>query len=277
MQLAVNKKKSSNLHFESIVVTPEMAKSWLEKNKKNRRQTKTTIQKYASDMKSGRWDVTGDPIRFDVNADLIDGQHRLKACILADTPFETVVIYGLPTDVQNVIDSGKGRNASDMFTLSGLHNTAVLAGALRVLISERSGVRPRAHTMSNSAIREAYEKHPHITRYLPMGGQMPRGISGAQVGYLRYVGAELLGKPEKAQAMFEVLRFGAPAYPGDPIHMYRERVIKSGDNKPMAMTRDALWFTLKAAFNMFLAEESVSHLRFGRSNCDIKGLDLSKL
>ncbi len=283
MQLAVERKSpritsSSGIKIERIVITPDIAAAWLEKNVKNRKLQRHITTKYARDMKTGAWQGNGDAIRFDLDHNLLDGQHRLKACVEADVPFETFVVYGLPPETQDVMDIGKGRGAGDMFTLMGLHNVSTLTAALRILIAERDGVdKPKSYTVSNAKIKAAYQKHPLITRYLPTGGVIPKGIAGGQVGYLRYVGAEFLKEPDVTQSMFEVLRYGVPAYTGDPIHAYRERIIRMGDSKTLSIAKDTRWWTLKAAFNMFRKGETTTHLRFGRDNCAINGLDVSKL
>ena len=283
MQLAVQKSHqkhhatSSGVKIERIVITPDIANAWLERDAKNRKLQSHVISKYARDMKSGAWQVTGDAVRFDMHSNLLDGQHRLKACVQSDAPFETFVIYGLPPETQDVMDIGKLRSPADMFTLMGLHNTNTLAGALRILVAERDGVRQKSFALSSAEIKSAHSRHPKITRFLPTGGMLPKGIAPSQVGYLRYVGAEILKEPHVAQSMFEVLRFGVPAYSGDPIHAYRERIIRVGDSKSLTIAKDSRWWTLKAAFNMFRKQESTNHLRFGRDNCDIDGLDVTKL
>lgn len=282
MQLAQRKlprvSADTGVKIERIVITPDMAKVWLEKNVKNRRMAQNAVNKYAKDMKSGSWQVTGDAIRFDINSNLLDGQHRLKACVAADVSFETFVIYNLPPETQDVMDIGKVRNPSDMFALMGLHNTTALTASLRILVAERDGVdHPRSNTISSAELKRVHEKHPLITRYLPAPGTLPRGISVGHVGYIRYIGSEFLHEHIRTQDMFEVLRFGAPNYDGDPIHAYRERIIRMGDSKSLTLSKSSRWYTFKAAFNMFMKREPVASLKFGRNNCTIDGLDVSKL
>lgn len=77
------KKAPAKLEIEEIDIEPHLAESWLTKNVKNRNLTDRIAKKYARDMASGKWKTTGDPIRFDVDGNLIDGQHRLQACVLA--------------------------------------------------------------------------------------------------------------------------------------------------------------------------------------------------
>ena len=93
-----------------MLVTPEMAKEWLTHNTHNRPVSRTTVEKYARDMKAGKWFYTNQGIGFDVDGTLTDGQHRLLACIMADTPFECLVVWRLPVEAQKVIDSGNKRS-----------------------------------------------------------------------------------------------------------------------------------------------------------------------
>ena len=263
---------------EIIVITPDMAKQWLEHNKKNRKVTGSTVAKYARDIKEGRWQITGDAIRFDTNKNLIDGQHRLLACVKADMPFSTAVTYGLPPEAQDVMDMGKMRSAGDVLSLHGLHNTNALTTAIRTLMAERDGIgKPNASTYSTAAILECLEKHPLISRHVPPPGQLPRGIPVAQVGYVRYVASEFMGHAQRATAMFEVLKTGVPDYTGDPIHAFRERIIRNGDNSAVAIKRESKWWTLKHAFNLFVKGDGVTNLRFARENCTLIGLNLKKL
>ena len=46
--------------FETV--TPEIAYTWLERNTCNRNVIQLVVDRYARDMKSGRWHLTGDPV-----------------------------------------------------------------------------------------------------------------------------------------------------------------------------------------------------------------------
>lgn len=271
-------KPTSSVSTEITIITPEIAKQWLGQNVKNRKATGSTVSKYARDMKTGKWQLTGDSIKFDVHRNLLDGQHRLMACVSADTPFQTFVVYGLPSIAQDVMDIGKVRRADDVLHLKGLHNTTATVAALRVLLAERDEVsKPNTHTYSTAQILGALEKHPKITRYLLVPGHLPRGISIGQVGFLNYVASEFMKAGGTAEAMIKVLKTGVPDYPGDPIHAYRERIIRSNESGAISIKRFSRWWTLKHAFNLFAKKEPVQNLRFGRENCAIVRLDIKKL
>ena len=64
-----------------ILVTPEMAKYWLETtNIKNRPLSEAHWMKLWLDIAEGRWKYNGEPISFGTNGALLNGQHRLTAC-----------------------------------------------------------------------------------------------------------------------------------------------------------------------------------------------------
>lgn len=105
-----------------VTITPELAKEYLTHNFRNRALNEGTVKFYASQMKRGLWQLNGEPIIFSSNGELLDGQHRLSACILADTPFASVVERGITPEAFMTIDTGKTRAASDIFTIEGITN-----------------------------------------------------------------------------------------------------------------------------------------------------------
>lgn len=263
---------------EVLLVTPEIAKAWLDQNINNRRLQKRMVETFARDMKEGNWGLTYDPIRFDKDGILIDGQHRLAACIQADTPFETLVIYRMENKLKDLIDTGKSRAMRDILTMRGLANTSHVATALRILLSEKAGQTSAGKGFSHSETLEALEKHPSLPLWVPANSTMPRGISVGASGYLFYVGAVLLNRKDDVLDMMAVLRDGIPKYDGDPMHKYRERILRNSTDGSMRSnsTRNGFW-TYKRAFNAFLAKESLDRIHWQKEDVPIEGLDLRKL
>ena len=79
------------MNVEVEKITPELAKKYLANNKINRGLNKNSVAKYATSMQEGRWKLNGEPIQFNCDGTLINGQHRLQACVRADTSFDTLV------------------------------------------------------------------------------------------------------------------------------------------------------------------------------------------
>lgn len=80
---------------------------------KNRRIIKKNIERLASDMMHGRYkEDLRTKIVMDEGGTILDGQHQLKAAILAGKTLLLVTLMGVPADVQDVIDTGARRNAT---------------------------------------------------------------------------------------------------------------------------------------------------------------------
>jgi hypothetical protein len=114
-------------------ITPKEAKEILEGQIKNRKLSPQTILRYAKQMKAGRWRINGETITFGGGM-LIDGQHRLHACIKADVPLSVICVILDNNEAFNTIDSGKRRNVSDVFSINGLKRTTNMAASLAVLV-----------------------------------------------------------------------------------------------------------------------------------------------
>lgn len=98
------------------VVTPDMARHFLEKSDGNYRfasdkvVNEAVVERYAADMKLGNWKISPQGIVFDKNDRLIDGHHRLHAVIKADIPVCMSVVTNAPCECVEVLDCGERRN-----------------------------------------------------------------------------------------------------------------------------------------------------------------------
>lgn len=118
---------------ETWAITPAMASIMLTWNDRNRPLAESTVKKYAALMRQGRWRYTGEPIIFSP-VRLIDGQHRLAACVAANTPIDALVVFGAPDEAFAFIDVGKSRTAANIFAINGVKNYVVIAAAIQWVI-----------------------------------------------------------------------------------------------------------------------------------------------
>lgn len=101
------------------LITPEMAREYLFSQETNRNINDRRVSDYVLRMARGEWKI-GQPIIFDENGCLIDGQHRLKAIIKHGKPIEFAVIKGVPSDSKSVIDIGQRRTTTQIAKLCGI-------------------------------------------------------------------------------------------------------------------------------------------------------------
>jgi hypothetical protein len=124
-----------------MTVTPEIAQEWATLNTRNRPVRYGKVAQMARDMKAGKWVLNGDTIKIAADGTLLDGQHRIYACIKAEVPFETVVIRGLAAEAQDTIDTGAARRMADQLALRGEVNANLLAAIARWAHKWLRGVR----------------------------------------------------------------------------------------------------------------------------------------
>lgn len=116
--------------IEQISVTPDMARSWLERNHERQRKCNTTlVAKYASDMSAGLWRNTGDTIKF-CNGDLVDGQHRLAACVKSGIALIGCVVVHIEEGSAQAVDLGMKRTAQQVAYMRGMSVSRTALGAV---------------------------------------------------------------------------------------------------------------------------------------------------
>lgn len=102
-------------------ITPKIARILLDRTDSSiqRKQNRSQINFLAKEMQSKNFQFNGDSIREDQQGNIIDGQHRLMACIETGMPFETIYVKGLETKQINTIDTGaKSRSYADVLEIA---------------------------------------------------------------------------------------------------------------------------------------------------------------
>lgn len=141
-----------------VTITPHRAAVMLARNpsselihiNKQRTQKRPRIAQYATEMSNDNWILNCQGISFDTDGFLMDGQHRLQACIKSGCSFETVIGFGFPVKGFMKVDSGGVRTASDVFHMRGVKNSSQVVAALRWIHSINIGLR-RGSTTSGAS------------------------------------------------------------------------------------------------------------------------------
>jgi hypothetical protein len=127
--------------FERVMLTPDMARRFLENNKGNRNVRRPHVHMLAQAIKRGEWKFNGQPIIISVDNRIMDGQHRNLACIEANMPIDTIVFYGADASAMDTIDMGVARNVRDVLHFHGYKSTNDLAAfGSRCLAYRKAGL-----------------------------------------------------------------------------------------------------------------------------------------
>lgn len=113
-------------------IDPVMAKELLMGQRLNRNLSSVTVSRYKKFMEQGQWTLNGEPIIFGGNK-LIDGQHRLSACIKSNTTFQAVWIELRDDGAFKTLNQGKRRSGADVLSIAGHKSVTVLNAALSLI------------------------------------------------------------------------------------------------------------------------------------------------
>lgn len=210
------------MHIAIEEINAAKAKHYLTLNVRNRNLRQHRVNRYAEQMTRGQWKETGDPIRFSVSGQLLDGQHRLAAIIAADVTIKAIVVRDVADDVFPVLDSGLGRQPGD--SLGSGHEKAAShkAAATRQLIVVELGGDPRKsddlQAISRIDISEYYANHvEEVTAAIHTASRMYQAFAGGnRSAWGAFIVMAYRIDPERAEEFIEGVRMGTNLTVGDP-------------------------------------------------------------
>jgi hypothetical protein len=160
-------KRDANMNNEIVLdglritvelITPDIAERWLnELNTLNRALREGVAEQYAADMANGKWTRCVAPIVFYGDGALSDGQHRLYAIVLSETPQTFFVVRGLDRESGLNIDVGLMRTLIDNGRISGV-DTGLSANLLAATRAVATGM-PASDRLSNAQKLELVNEH----------------------------------------------------------------------------------------------------------------------
>lgn len=214
-----------------VTVTPEVANLWLtEKNNKNRPLREAWAIRMSEDMKAGKWHgQNGEAVRIDTGGRLVDGQHRLRACILAGVPFETVLITDVAPEDYLTIGIGAAKSVGDLIgPMNGEKNTALLGAVLRLVYMWGHGTLGKSEKYSEMyptvvAMEQVYRDHPNLPESVSwVANNKPvRRILTPSFGALIHYAGTLENKSASVTSFLERLGSGLGLLDDDPVYHLR--------------------------------------------------------
>lgn len=173
-----------------VIITPEVAEKMLEGNVHNRPVHQSIVEQYADQMKRKLWQLNGESVVIDKTGTLLDGQHRLWACIESKTSFETVVVFGIEPESFSTIDTGSKRSAADVLHIAGItRNIAVMAASANICIGYRRGSLRSKGNRNNAITRSDILKFVQLNKGLEMWVEKALSGRGWEKSYASPVAA----------------------------------------------------------------------------------------
>lgn len=268
---------NTNYPTREVTVTPKMAAGWLKRQQlleaqdplmRNRNVKDDKVRAYSRDMKAGQWKVNGETIIFASNGRILDGQHRLLACVDADASFRTLVVEDVPHEAMQTIDTGVMRTAGDQLAIFGHQNSKWLAAALGVLYrweaTNRRGFDWRARG-TRLELFDILEKHPGVEAFCTRVSRLQTFMSPGLAAALWY----LFDQKDAVLAaqFFEALATGTNLNPDEPVFQLRERLIRDRQDRMRGTHREGRQVSMEYA----------AELTFRAWDATLRGVKLVKL
>lgn len=135
--------KATPIEAKVCTIPPETAK-WLldNRNGRNRDQSAPLVKSIIASIVNDKWEVTGQPIIFDTNGNILDGQHRLRACQAAQKPIDVLVVTNVNPDVFPLLDTGKTRTVADVFKAAEINNSRYASAVVSKVLALRQNYSP---------------------------------------------------------------------------------------------------------------------------------------
>ena len=230
-------KRTKALRSEVIHITVAKAKKWLEKQPPkvngveahNRHISASVVTRYGRDMKNLQWEINGESIKFDEDGYLLDGQHRLMACVEARAPFDSLVQWNVPRDTFDTIDIGYTRTSGQIFGMQGIPSGNVVGAVCRLIFKHQAtkGNLP-AGTHINPTVREqeaVFARHPDVVDSVRAVAKCRHILSATRAAFLHW----LFSRKDRdmADLFFDAIVTGSSLGARDPILHLRNRLLEA--------------------------------------------------
>ncbi|NBX85728.1 MAG: hypothetical protein EBQ80_00555 [Proteobacteria bacterium] len=126
----------SGITFAIEEITPPLAQKWLaECNLGNRPLNKKHVRDLANAMLDGEWMLNGEALVFGRDGRILNAQHRLHACVLANRSFHALVVRGVDPAAFATFDQGRPRKAADVLAINQVGQPNLFSRSLRALMA----------------------------------------------------------------------------------------------------------------------------------------------
>jgi len=249
-------------------ITPAIATEMLKRNQRNRNVSESHVKFLSNEMKNGNWMFDGQPIRFAEGGRLLDGQHRLSAIIDSSTTQELLIITGINPDTFKVMDTGKNRNASDVFSIEGIDYANAVSATTRIIYNISKGkAEAGSGKMSNSTILAFYYQNPRILEFVKDSQKIyiefGRVLSHSYISAFKYLMAEK--NIEASEEFWNKTCTGLGLEEGSAILALRKKLISDKIAKTSLPTGERNALIIKA-WNHYRKGTDVKYLKWNKEN-----------
>ena len=249
----------------TLTITPAKAAMLLAAMPQQRPVNRTSVKKFIRAIEQGKLRLTHQGLACNTKGELIDGQHRLMACVQTDTSIEVDITFNESDDNYLHYDRGWSRSIAHNLLTQGMESgtqAMVMQAAGRLLYQLDDGKQPWSMDLLYDAdtLHEVLLRHPLLTSTVELvcskGSRYPRPPKGPLAAFgtvFREVDETL------ALAFLDGVMTGEGLRDGDPALVLRASLASSGSRKA-TKARDAFMVRLVHGWNNVRAGRTVRAL-----------------
>lgn len=265
------------MRTEQVLVTPDLAQKWLERNDVNRPLRLTRVAQYAADIEAGRFTLHHQGIAFDGDHRLRDGQHRLTAVVQTKIAVPMLVTWGVPIEGMMGIDAHAVRSAADISFFSGMPMTKEFTAAARAMMLGL-GQRNQAMATRSAVIAYAQKHAQSLTTVLAWFSGVSghhRGLrSGSPVAATARA-LEFTKQTDLLAHFVEVLGTGFSTFDRDrPVIMLRNQIIEgvggslANKRRPRMGYRE-MYYKTERTIQAVLENEQIAQIKMSKKAVEL--------
>lgn len=218
---------SWDVHDIATTITPEIAEQLLGRNADyNRNIREARVRGLVQAMTDGDFVDTGATLSVDTSGTVIDGQHRLTACVRSGVPFTAVVVTGLDPEAYDSTDKGSKRTVGDSLKRHGFVNPNRVAALVRILMAWSSGAREsniiNVDIPEPAMIAYALDHREEMAAVVAQPMLVPSVVPGRVSDLVRVLTTRV--DPEDAAVFSEAMRTGETEFTG--LRLAREAMMR---------------------------------------------------
>lgn len=255
-----------------LLITPAMAKKWLEDNNPNNRKlSDRRIAEGVEAMYRGEWGQNGQTISFDVDGNLTDGQHRLAIIEAANMAAWCWVVRGVEREALFNSDTGVIRKLKDMFYILEKDSPEALAATVAWLWRWQNNRMVGSGNRKVPTIQQGiatYNENPNIEQSLAYGRKAGNALRTGRhpLAMLHYVLSDI--DAEDTEYFYDRVADGQALLEGDPIHTLRRTitnlVAKGSSSRQPVSGEYVCALTIKAWNGYRMGRQDMQHLSWRR-------------
>lgn len=237
---------------------------------RNRKLTDGQLETILSDILQDAWQSNGECIKFTPNGQVIDGQGRLAALLLAARRNPNVFIvtdvrFRVPSESFWTLDTGKNRTSADILDMAHISNGYLLGAMARLWNAYHNGTMRSMPKISKSRILQIVKEEEKLfvdASRTAMAAKENIQIAGSILGFACALG--MRANENKTRDFFAQIGSGLNLSEGDPSWVLtRIARNKSKQHRKGADRVQMAALTVKALNAHFLGQD-IDVLRWGR-------------